>query len=332
MKKRDFYFDNLKALLIIAVIIGNSLEYANPTSIDVHYFILFLYIFHMPLFTFVSGYFCTKSKRSTQEKVVYILKIYLFAQVFYYILERVILKNITHSFDLFSSQWTLWYLLSLMCWYIISDFVKNKKKWLIGSILVSLLIGFDNGIGSYASISRTFFFLPFFIAGMCFKKEYIDELKKYKYKLFAGSALILITLYIISDNLPVELLFEYTKYKFYFDSAIFPLSVRIFHYIGAFTLGAFILILVPENKMPLHSIGANSLVMYICHSGIIKIIYPFSFIRYSTPLRVFISEAIILGATILFTVLFVKVKELYKENLKLKNLDINKNGQAVLDK
>ena len=309
MKKRDSYFDNLKAILIIAVIIGNSLEYANPTSIDIHYFILFLYIFHMPLFTFVSGYFCNKSKRSTTDKVIHIFKIYVSAQCFYYGLDRIVFKNITHPLEFFSPQWTLWYLISLMCWYILSDFVRDKKKWLISSIIVSICIGFDHGVGSYASISRTFFFLPFFIAGMSFKKEYIDKIKKYKYQLISASILLLSVLYIVSDNVAIELFFEYTKYTFYYDSFIFPLFMRIFHYIGAFVIGSVILMYVPNKNLFFSPIGSNSLIMYISHSGITKGLYKLPFIKYSTPLNVFISECIILGTTVIFTFLCVKIKE-----------------------
>ena len=68
-KHRDFYFDTLKGFLILCVIIGNSLELADPQNINIHYFILFLYVFHMPLFTFVSGYFSKLSKRTTVQKV-----------------------------------------------------------------------------------------------------------------------------------------------------------------------------------------------------------------------------------------------------------------------
>ena len=313
MKERDYYFDNLKGFLIISVIIGNSLEYANPTSINPHYFILFLYIFHMPLFSFVSGYFCKKSSRSTQSKVIDIFKIYVAAQIFYHLLDRFYFRNYAARLELFSPQWTLWYLISIMSWYILSDFIKDKKKWFIFSLLLSLYIGFDNGVGGYASISRTFFFLPFFIAGMAFNRENVMKLREYKKLLIGASAIVLIVLYYLSEYIPVELLFEYSKYTFYFDSPGFPLFVRVFHYIGAFTIGGLILALVPEKKTFIHTLGRNSLVMYVTHSGITKVLYKFKFIDYSSPLMVYRSEAIILLATIAVTMGYVWIKKYYKE-------------------
>ena len=56
-------------------------------------FALCLYMFHMPLFTFISGYFSEKSSRSTQEKVSSIFKIYVGMQIFYFVLEHFYFEN-----------------------------------------------------------------------------------------------------------------------------------------------------------------------------------------------------------------------------------------------
>ena len=310
-KERDFYFDNLKAFLIISVIIGNSLEHVQPSSLNTHYFLLVLYMFHMPLFTFVSGYFCTKSKRSTQEKVLSTLKLYLGTQLFYFLLNKIVFK-VSYEFELFTTQWTIWYLLSLTCWYVISDYIKDKKKWFILSIIASLSIGFDNSVGTYASISRTFFFLPYFIAGMMFKKEYLDKLKKYRIHILLSSIVVLVVLYLLKDSTMLELLFEYTKYKFYYDSATFPFFIRIFHYIGSFIIGGLILILIPSRATKLHTIGANSLIMYITHGAVIKLICLTSLVNYSTPIKVVLSEILILLILMGITLGYVKLKSIYK--------------------
>ncbi|MBP3851842.1 MAG: acyltransferase family protein, partial [Erysipelotrichaceae bacterium] len=53
--KRDYYFDNLKAVLIFLVILGHFLLpiETGPLCILKRW----IYSFHMPLFIFVSGYF-----------------------------------------------------------------------------------------------------------------------------------------------------------------------------------------------------------------------------------------------------------------------------------
>lgn len=57
MQNRLIWLDNLKAFLIILVVLGHAIQCVNP---DFQHDILFRYIysFHMPLFIFVSGYAC----------------------------------------------------------------------------------------------------------------------------------------------------------------------------------------------------------------------------------------------------------------------------------
>lgn len=274
INKRDYFFDTLKGFLIIAVIVGNTLELASPTNVNVHYFILFLYMFHMPVFTFVSGYFSKRSNRTTVQKVKHIFTIYVLAQILYVAYYNYILHG-ELDFTLLATQWTFWYLLSLTAWYIISDYIKNEKLWLIGSIIFSLIIGFDTSVGSNGSFSRTFFFLPFFIAGMMFKREYIETIKKYRNYLLIGSIIILIILYFLQNYIPVDLLFEYTNYEHFIDLGLFPLFCRAFHYIGAFLIGGFLISIIPQKITSLSSLGKMSLYMYLFHGTVANTMLPY---------------------------------------------------------
>lgn len=313
IKERDYYFDNVKGILILLVILGNSIEYAEPQSINSHFPLLLLYLFHMPMFAFISGYFCSRSSRTTQNKVIGIFKIYIVAQIFYTLFEKVIQGNTYVRLEFFSPQWTLWYLLSLMFWYIISDYVNDKKRWFIVSLCLSLYIGLDASVGSYVSISRTFFFLPFFIAGMSFDKSYLEKIRKKIIPILIFTTIVILSLYIIRDSVPLQLFFEYTKYTNYFDRPVFPFFMRIFHYVGAFLIGMCLLTIIPSKKMYISFIGKHSLILYIVHSGVTKLMYKLDFIRYSTPLYVLLSEIAIISVTIAISIIYVKAKEfLYK--------------------
>lgn len=272
----------------------------------------------MPLFTFVSGYFCTKSKRTTQEKVIKIFKIYLGVQIFYFLLNKFVFSS-SLTLEFFTPQWTMWYLLSLIFWYILSDYIKDKKKWLILSLIVSLAIGFYDSVGSYASVSRTFFFLPYFVAGMMFKKEYLEKLKNYRIHLLLSSIVVLFVLYLLKDGTMLELLFEYTKYGFYYDNRLFPFFIRIFHYIGSFILGGLILSFIPSKATKLHTIGQNSLIMYVCHGAVIKLLYITPLVNYSTPFRIVLSEITILLVLFIITLGYVKAKSMYKSKKIIDN-------------
>ena len=270
----------------------------------------------MPMFAFISGYFNNKSSRTTQEKVVDTFKIYVFAQVFYFALNR-ILGDKTMKLQIFTTQWTMWYFLSLTCFYIISDYIKDKRKWFIFSIIASISIGFDYSVGSYGSISRTFFFLPFFIAGMNFKDKYMESIKKYKYIFICISILCLGFLYIISEHTPVELLFEYSRYTSEFNSAAFPLFMRIFHYISGFSVSAVILLLIPKRKTILSFIGQNSIIMYLTDAAVIKILNKYKIISYSSFSNIIISEIVILSICISITFFYYKSRNYFQTNTSI---------------
>lgn len=56
MKERDVYFDNLKFILILLVVMGHLFQPFNG-GITIGPIFKFLYSVHMPLFIFVAGYF-----------------------------------------------------------------------------------------------------------------------------------------------------------------------------------------------------------------------------------------------------------------------------------
>ncbi len=66
MAKRDSFFDALKGVLIFLVVLGHMLELNKATSDTSVVLWDFIYLFHMPLFIFVSGYF---SKNINFEKL-----------------------------------------------------------------------------------------------------------------------------------------------------------------------------------------------------------------------------------------------------------------------
>ncbi|MGL5379295.1 acyltransferase family protein [Clostridium sp.] len=308
-KERNAYFDNLKGFLILAVIIGNSLELANPDSVNIHFFVLFLYVFHMPLFTFVSGYFNKLSKRTTKEKVIDTVKLYLYAQVFYTFFNFLILGRWHISFQLLMPQWTLWYLLSMVFWYIIADYIKDYKKWIIGSILVSLLIGLDSSVGTIGSVSRTLFFLPFFILGMAFEKEHLNIIRKNKVRILACSILTVLILFLLNNSTPIELFFQYAKYTWYFEKPWFPMFMRLFHYISAIVVGSAIMAYMPKKKTIITEIGKYSLIMYLVHSGVSEILISYNILRYTSLITTVISTVIIVVIVVFITLYYVKYKE-----------------------
>ena len=56
IKNRNYLLDNLKVVLIFFVVFGHVIEYYIKDNSVLRTIYIFIYIFHMPLFVFVSGY------------------------------------------------------------------------------------------------------------------------------------------------------------------------------------------------------------------------------------------------------------------------------------
>ena len=82
---REAYFDNAKLLLIFLVVFGHIIQHLKSSIPLADVLYQWVYLFHMPAFVFVSGFFAKGSgKKSYIMKLVKrILLPYVIFQVFY---------------------------------------------------------------------------------------------------------------------------------------------------------------------------------------------------------------------------------------------------------
>ena len=82
-QKRIYFFDNVKAILIILVVVGHFIDIASDSSRVYRSIFVFIYSFHMPLFIFISGMFHKDEhifqKAITNIVICVILNILLFS-------------------------------------------------------------------------------------------------------------------------------------------------------------------------------------------------------------------------------------------------------------
>ena len=71
IKKRNFYFDNVRFALIFLVVLGHFLGPLTNKGAFVATISMFIYFFHMPLFIFLVGLFTKNIERDDyQEKII----------------------------------------------------------------------------------------------------------------------------------------------------------------------------------------------------------------------------------------------------------------------
>lgn len=267
---RSNYFDNIKGLLIVLVVFGHLLEDFLSLGF-IKYLYVFIFSFHIPLFVFCSGYFATNINfKKIIKRLVFP---YIVFQTLYFFFNRYVLKNTGVTYNFTDPAWTLWYLLSLAFWGVIVQFIKKVDiKVILMAFVIGLLAGFNNSIGSYLSLSRTFVFFPFFLLGFYCNKNKIDFDKFKKNKLFVVivsllSMIIVLGLYIYINNINIMWLYSFLSYQ----SLNYNLIIRLGIYLVALILSAMIMIIVPSSKIyKITNIGVNSMVVYLLHGFIIR--------------------------------------------------------------
>lgn len=110
MTSRDDYFDNAKFILILLVVLGHCLEIAGINAVPGLYRLL--YLFHMPVFVTITGYF---SKRCKPLQLAALVLQYLVFETLYLLFANCVLGAAT-GFDYTRPYWTLWFLVSTVTW------------------------------------------------------------------------------------------------------------------------------------------------------------------------------------------------------------------------
>src|SRR4051812_39736772 len=167
MKQRTFYFDNAKFILIFFVVFGHMLRSFIEDNETIYTIYKVIYTFHMPAFILVSGFFAKGFyqkgyiKKITKKLIIPYLIFQTIYSVFYYFLYGQ--SEIT--LDPFNPHWSLWFLISLFCWHLmLLLFAKyNSVVSITVSLAIGLLVGYEDWISNYLSLSRTFVFFPFFL-------------------------------------------------------------------------------------------------------------------------------------------------------------------------
>lgn len=282
----DFY-DNLKFILIILVVIGHVVW----CQLDVDYLnavYLYIYLFHMPLFIFVTGFFAKKLVDSDGNfrlyKVINYALLYLIFKVLVFLFNRFILHQ-DIEFYLFTDFEAPWYILACAFWFSITYLIRNVKPkyMLIFSVILALVIGFDSNVRNAFSLSRVIVFYPFYLLGYYFSKDkfmrFIDKIHDRKFQFCSLFVLILcfILILVFENNFEIFKPFLTASYPYYFALPIdLPLLYPIFRLLFmviAVCLSIFVMALVPRRKMFFTQFGGRTLQVYILHMFFIYSIF-----------------------------------------------------------
>jgi len=183
-------------------------------------------------------------------------------------------------------QFTLWYLLSLVCWYVMltgMDWLM-RRRWLpfpspfAFPVLLAVALGVGIGtipdVGTRFSLCRTFTFFPFFVLGHALETRHLQRLQTLRARLLGGGLLALFALYIYLA-MPVfveDWLFGSTSYADLGTSALLGSATRLALYpvslIGVLAL----LAVIPSRRLAVTSAGTRTLYIFLLHGLGVKVL------------------------------------------------------------
>lgn len=275
IQARSSYWDNVKVLLIFLVVLGHYFGYGFvygdlsqgrwllPNAIYG-----FVYMFHMPLFAFVSGFFSKNADKCQRKAVPQYLIPYVVFNIIcvlmnYFLLGVPITSLILEPYN------HMWYLFALFVWRLTAKYaVKIKYNWVV-ALVIAVLCALFTPIMDNNLVSRTILFWPFFLLGLGMNEEQVMQVKKLP-RWLCGA--VLVGMLILSVLILRK--FQCSTYRLCFLARSYTLDKQgligvcklLLRYVTAFVLGICVLNLVPDKGLRITGLGKNTMSIYLLHS------------------------------------------------------------------
>lgn len=268
MKERDVFFDNIKGVMLFLVAFGHILNvYCGENSNIIEYTIMkYIYLFHMPMFAFVTGYFSKNVEKSRDKAVHNILIPFIFFQSIYVLTAAIMikLKLATFNSDVFNysvivPSSAFYYLLATFVWKMIAKDIIKLRFPLVISFVLGLIISLTSNKEFHVGYGAVFSLLPFFVIGLLVSSDLIKRIRNIK-KIYA--VIILVLGVLPAYYFPYAIHSIRFTYEMQGFSTIIGLCWRVVYYAIAVLMGLAILVLSSNNKSVFSRIGEQSILVY----------------------------------------------------------------------
>lgn len=281
---RSQKWDILKFFLIFLVVLGHAADFYKWTSDFMLFLRLFIYLFHMPLFIFISGLF---SKKTVNEKrysrLAGYIAVYAVLKIFEYLYK--LLSGSDVKLDFLTAGGSQWFVLTLFWLQLITIAVKRfpPKYVMPVGILLSCACGFINVNSDFLAFMRTVVFFPFFYLGYCLDRTRLEKFcvgRNKKLLAAAFLAVVAVLFFVFSDFFfALSPLFSgrYPFSRILFHSE-FGVLYRLAYYLLSTAVGLCFIVLTPDKtKSGIPALlGQRTLGVYGFH----YIVFHFMYVRF----------------------------------------------------
>ena len=286
---RNSHIDNIKILLLFLVAYAHNLIPFREESIIVEQIIKCIYLFHMPLFAFCTGYLVHKSKRNLWDYIKKLLLPYLIFQLCYVLIGTVAIyigiidySTETMTLSIIEPSSPLYFLVCMIVWRLLCEIFDNiptigvgagkNQKIIVGIMLILCVVLLS--VDPYANemILPIFSLLPFYYMGYMIDWRQLENQIDRIPRLFAG-IIILLYLGIVFISPYETILFRVNIWGM--NMAVVPaLLCKMIFYVAA-SLGGTIIIKLLTKKSINHLTNktANGMIIYIGSSFVSPFLY-----------------------------------------------------------
>lgn len=266
IRERNYLMDNMKAVMLFLVAFGHLLDvYKGETGLEICT-MKYIYLFHMPMFAFVTGYFTKNVEKARNNAFNKSLIPYIILQGCYCIMALIMIRIglASYNSDVFSASLVLptsafYYLLAVFFWKLFAKDLSKLRHPFIFSVFMGVCISFTKDTEFHVGYGAVFSLLPFFVLGMICKQEYIEKIRKMP--LFAAIGILLIGI-LPAIYLPYAIHSIRMTYAACGFSNLEGAFYRLVFYIIAILLGIALMRIMPEKKTFFSGIGTAALAVY----------------------------------------------------------------------
>ncbi len=226
----------------------------------------YIYLFHMPMFAFVTGFFSKDVEKNKNNAVRKVLIPYVVLQCTYVIIATIMIKLHLATFNSNAFNYSIilpssafYYLLATFIWKVFSKDLLELNHPLMVAVLLGLTISFTKGTDFHIGYGAVFSLLPFFTMGILSSEEQINKLRRMKK--IIGIVILLLGI-IPAHFFPYaihSIRFTYENQGF---SNIEGLLWRLVYYIIATLMMGAIIIVTSDKNSIISKIGKHSIVVY----------------------------------------------------------------------
>ncbi len=276
LEERVYLWDNVKAFLILLVVIGHFVLYYIGESNSFKSLYVFIWLFHMPFFIFIAGYF--HKNTFIINKIYFYLILGVLLKILFFLIDKFVGKH--PAFHLFSEASLPWFMFAIAAFILITYILKDidQRLVLLFAIVIGCYSGYDKSIRDTLILSRILVFYPFYIAGLMMKKnEMFHYIVNWNKKKMRYVGLSIICMWFIFCFLGLEYLWGVKgllsgrnpfSSSFYYYGEL----MRLGHYFLVVTVSFSLLMIFPNKHIKLLSVvGQRTLQIYFWHYIFLKI-------------------------------------------------------------